>query len=792
MKKLLSLVLLFTALSAAGAVNSTATLLRNAEKHIEAKKYSKALPFLLKAAEDTAARPIYKFNIHVRLGDAYWNLGHPQAAFNAYEKAIASGREVKNLPAIDSLIFNTAQLYTEYGKYEDACNLLENVGFAPGSEPWLRSRALAATILSRMGENKHALNILNETIQSYPADNPNRAVALQNKGYILWQEMYAGEAEEALSEAISAMDGRNKYLTLSNLAMVHSDLEDYDKALAEIEEVLRYFKAHGGEKGEDYIMAFRKKGEILYQAERKQEALATFRRFISLEKERLVKALPEMSAQTRLNYWTMEKPLLSRALISCFEDPSFAADVALMRHHTSLWGMNDMDALKAGLKFDEKALKKILPENAVAIQFAEFEPFYGSNVYIAIITPKSGPSKALTLFSSDYLSSVFTLDDGSIQYAVTHSDKDIINQLYTNETVDRNVWKEILDAIPAGTKEIYFTPEGIFHLWGIEHMPSARNSGIKMHRLSSFQQLAQKNRKEADVPLTPALVAGGLHYSPDTKEDIFAIGADTAHFHDDAECDYDAYERLTDYLNVYEVGFEIFSYLPNTKYEAHGIADIIGGCDCREILEENELKRVMGDYHTVHLATHGYSLNPQISERPRYIDSEVAVDQSLLYSGVALTNANNVGGLTRGQDGILSAREICNLDLSGVDLVVLSACETARASVVDEGVTGLIRALKMAGVKTIIASLWEVDDAATRYFMEEFYRNLKSGRSKKDAFDAAIAYIENFRKTVTPRKYNAGKMARNHKKDATGNPIEYQPYDKPSFYAPFILIDAVP
>lgn len=91
-------------------------------------------------------------------------------------------------------------------------------------------------------------------------------------------------------------------------------------------------------------------------------------------------------------------------------------------------------------------------------------------------------------------------------------------------------------------------------------------------------------------------------------------------------------------------------------------------------------------------------------------------------------------------------------------MVVLSACNTAIGEYSLNGVLGLQRAFKKAGCKTIVMTLWKVNDRATSLFMTTFYGNLFSGASKHDAFT------------------EAQKMVRKE-------------YDDPYYWAPFIMLD---
>ena len=125
----------------------------------------------------------------------------------------------------------------------------------------------------------------------------------------------------------------------------------------------------------------------------------------------------------------------------------------------------------------------------------------------------------------------------------------------------------------------------------------------------------------------------------------------------------------------------------------------------------------------------------------------------MMRSGLVLSGANHAwleSSAARDgiEDGILTAFEISQLDLSNVELVVLSACETGLGEIRgSEGVFGLQRAFKMAGVKKMIVSLWEVPDKESAELMTSFYSHWLSGKSIDEAFTQAQG---NMRKKYDP------------------------------------------
>ena len=117
-------------------------------------------------------------------------------------------------------------------------------------------------------------------------------------------------------------------------------------------------------------------------------------------------------------------------------------------------------------------------------------------------------------------------------------------------------------------------------------------------------------------------------------------------------------------------------------------------------------------------------------------------------SGLVFTSANHAwqrGQVPEGvDDGILTAYEIVNLDLRNTELVVLSACDTGLGDIEStEGVFGLQRAFKQAGVDKIIMSLWKIPDKETLEFMETFYGYFLNGKSIREAFVQTQREISN-------------------------------------------------
>lgn len=167
---------------------------------------------------------------------------------------------------------------------------------------------------------------------------------------------------------------------------------------------------------------------------------------------------------------------------------------------------------------------------------------------------------------------------------------------------------------------------------------------------------------------------------------------------------------------------EALSPLPQAEQEVHYLQRLYGPASTQVFTgaqaSEDLFKTEAGQFQILHLATHGL-LN----------------DANPMYSHLLLSP----GGPDSHEDGLLEAWEIMRLDLKA-DLVVLSACETARGAIgAGEGVTGLAWAFFVAGVPTTVVSQWKVESTSTSKLMLDFHESLKALGKQGARFSAASA-----------------------------------------------------
>ena len=389
------------------------------------------------------------------------------------------------------------------------------------------------------------------------------------------------------------------------------------------------------------------------------------------------------------------------------------------------------------LNVDWHEIQENMAPKAVAIEFLVVKNNQGESIYYANILRKDAAPYCVRLCAEKDLTSIVTPYNTSQAYNL--------------------IWKPFISKLN-GITDIYFSPTGILHKIAIEYLPDDTkqliNSYYRMHRLSSTREIvAHKANKDN---YKHAVIYGGVDY--DYLEQT-QVGGDSLN-EDIADND-----QLRDGM----------AYLPQTLVEMTEIDKILKPNTKVHTISgkaatEASFKKWSGkDVQIMHLSTHGFyvpkfrrsnftkiTLNPFNS-----LD-----EQSLSRSGLLLAGVNKAVKLKQisGEDGILTAKEIARLDLSGVELVTLSACETALGDLSGEGVFGLQRGFKKAGARTIIMSLWRVDDTATRLLMTTFYDLLSKGLSINDAFTQSQHKLM----SLDNRKYN-----------------------DPKYWAAFIVIDAL-
>ena len=210
-----------------------------------------------------------------------------------------------------------------------------------------------------------------------------------------------------------------------------------------------------------------------------------------------------------------------------------------------------------------------------------------------------------------------------------------------------------------------------------------------------------------------------------------------------------------------------FHPLAGTGREVHEVARLWTGSPS-QILEnrdatERAFKREAPGHRVLHLATHGFFLDgvcPPAAVGTRSVgglstgrksESKLGLGESpLLLAGLALAGANRRASAgPADEDGILTAEEVTALNLDGVEWAVLSACDTGLGEVkAGEGVFGLRRAFQIAGVRTVIMSLWSVDDQAARLWMRTLYeRRLQKQLNTAEAVHEASLSVLRDRRT---------------------------------------------
>ncbi len=274
------------------------------------------------------------------------------------------------------------------------------------------------------------------------------------------------------------------------------------------------------------------------------------------------------------------------------------------------------------------------------------------------------------------------------------------------------IWKP-LEANLAGTEVLYFIPVGLLHRLNLTAL-YIQDEEIMADRFQMNHIYYAASRIDPSLQqkeIGSALIIGGIDFN-----------------------------SQTDSTSLFHSSVPHWKDLKWTFNEAKEIVEICGQSGIETQLlskteaSENSFRNCIDQkpYDIIHIATHGFFFPQSDSSHtkvPMFQRNIKQLDDPMLRSGILLAGANHtwdtIGNLFPHQDGVLSAYELSALALDNTFLVVLSACETGLGDIDNaEGVYGLQRALKIAGVKYMIISLWQVPDKETSTFMVTFYRNL--------------------------------------------------------------------
>ena len=400
--------------------------------------------------------------------------------------------------------------------------------------------------------------------------------------------------------------------------------------------------------------------------------------------------------------------------------------------------------------------QKLAPDEA-AIEFV----YAGKHVMALVVRPDSPSPRPVRLVESDPLVTRLKALDAntSARLAV---------KLYNEQAVDLYgmLWAP-LEPCLQGVRTVYFTTPGILNNLSFAAFATPDGSYLtdkyRLRQLTTTAALL----KPREVEQTPrsALLMGDIYYSP--RQQLLADSgrADEARGADD--------DLALDDFDNRGVSREHFKYLPFTGDELANIerkltehrlssADLTvrkGASATEAAFKELAARKP----EVIHLATHGFFVadDRDASRIPYYRQRMQNMTNSMRRAGIALAGAEAAWCGAEGHDendGILTADEVARFDLHGTRLVVLSACETALGNYSFEGVYGLPRGFKQAGVESLLVSLWSVNDRSTSLLMSEFYRYWLEGKPVREALEQAVREVR-------------------------------KQYPQPYYWAPFVLLD---
>ncbi len=632
-----------------------------------------------------------------------YHMGRYVQAEGLYQQAIEI-RKVhlgENHPAYATSLFNLALLYQKTGRYGQADSLLRQV---------IRIRkAYYGKNHTFYAQSIHALAVLaaqlrQDTLAFKLFVKANRIIRKNIQTYFI---------------GLSQQEQKQYLTTLSDY---FADYHHFALQYSKINPVLTTLSY-------DNILLL--KGLLLQQSQRMRET---------------VMANADTALQQIFRQWTSYQTQLAKLYSGSLEERSLNADslekLANQLEKQLMRASSVFRDYHFDLQVNWSEVQATLKAKEAAIEFIHFLLPDTTVQYAALVLRKDDAfPQMVALGKEDQL--IKLLSRGNI------TRKEHVQQLYRgvekpllamhlSDSLYQLIWQP-LDSLLQDIQTLYYAPSGRLHQIAFAALPyndSLLLSDRFVLRQVSYTRVLALPAKKDLVPASAALF-GGIYYDPDTSGLMVKATGDLPSIRS---------------ANLSQNGStsKPWLYLPATEREVRGISLLLEqqkiGARLYSGEQGSEEAFKALSHHTdapdiLHLATHGFFFIKEKVEgrKPVYYHAE----DPLLRSGLIMAGANQKWRgkpLTSEQeDGILTAYEVSQMDLSGTDLVVLSGCETGLGEVSDvEGVYGLQRAFQMAGVRYLIMSLWQVPDEETRHMMMFFYQEwLQKGRSIQAAFQSA-------------------------------------------------------
>ena len=377
------------------------------------------------------------------------------------------------------------------------------------------------------------------------------------------------------------------------------------------------------------------------------------------------------------------------------------------------------------MNVDYDAVKQTLGPNEVLIDFTDYISQTQGRKYAAYIINKVQDYPLLkALFAERQIDSL-----GIVRPDMYYSED-------YSEDVLKLLWEPLKENVSEGAT-IYYVPSQLLFQISLESLPMPDGLLLGNHyhfvRLSSARELVKMKSNDCGNKENTAVLYGGLQYDMETT-----VMTEESKKYD--------LSNLLAMRGEIARGDSIFHELQGTKEEILKIENVLKRNKWKVTsymgtngTEESFLNLHGRSPRLLHLATHGFYYSPSKAENVDYLKGYT---DAMSLSGLVLSGGNTAWlgkQLPKGVlGGILTANDIARLDLSNTDMAILSACQTGQGKATAEGLYGLQRAFKKAGVGTIVMSLWSVSDKITSEFMTTFYERLadkNNAWNKRKAFE---------------------------------------------------------